>query len=428
MSFVSATTRYPTPMADNVISLENNKRDGVSRQVLARKLLGRFQDITRQHMRKILQAMFETADDALFKMAEQANEGADKNLYFDSMRIVRLQRTTIENGFFDELDEKFKAYQAEGQRSKKPLPEKIDYDALELVSEDDLEITLATQRLTQKIQSLYGADLSAINKRLAYLFTQDEVDTTTIPFGPEVIVNAYAKVSENANFMLEVRIILLKLFDLSCVHGLAGLYTQINKAFIEADVLPVIKPTIRKLDNYGNVVAPPMAGPATAAPIDAGYAAPGAGVGVPVQGDNLWATLQGYLTQQRSSGGVLGGGVPGSGYGGAGAYAGGSGGYPGVGGGMTGGAGMLGGGGPVMAFSTQELLGSLTSLQQDIEGSLPAGGAHAVGNYVRVQLQSQTEAGKTARQLNPIDNDLIDVVSLIFDYILADRSNPQQDR
>ena len=55
---------------DNVISLENNKRDGISSQVLARRLLGRFKEITHQHVRRIMQAMFDTADDALFKMAK----------------------------------------------------------------------------------------------------------------------------------------------------------------------------------------------------------------------------------------------------------------------------------------------------------------------------------------------------------------------
>jgi len=400
---------------DNVISLENNKRDAVSRQVLSRRLLGRFKDITNTHMHKIMQAMFDTADDALFKMAEHAEEGADKNLYFESMRIVRLQRTNIENNFFADLDDKLNQYLEPAQGNKQTAPGEIDYDALELVSEDDLEITLATQRLAQKIQSLYAQDLSAINKRLAYLLNQDEVDSTTIPFGAESIVNAYAKASEDANFTLEVRIILLKLFDLSCVHGLAALYSEINKEFIEADVLPVIKTTIRKNDNDAVVLLPPMAAQPHPTPMSPGYASPG---GTTMQSDNLWATLQGYLSQQRSSGGGFTG-VPGAG----GAYPG------GVPGGMPmGGAGpggVIGGGGPIVAFTTQELLGSLTTLQQDVEGALPSGGAHAVGNYLRVQLQNTGEANdKSTRQLNPIDNDLIDVVCLIFDYILDDPQLP----
>ena len=410
---------------DNVISLENNKRDGMSRQVLAKRLLGRFQDITNTHMRTIMQAMFDTADDALFKMAEHADEGADKNLYFDSMRIVRLQRTTIEKNFFADLEDKFSHYLKQARNNAQPAPDKIDYDALELVSEDDLEITLATQRLAQKIQSLYAQDLSAINKRLAYLLGQEEVDSASIPFGPEVIVAAYAQATENANFMLEVRIILLKLFDLSCIHGLAALFAQINKEFVDADVLPVIKTTIRRNDADAGSTMPHMVVPTPVAP--AGYAAPG---GVPVQGDNLWSTLQGYLSQQRSSGGGFAGGVPGQtgGYVGGGYPGGVTGGMPGAmpGGGVIGGGMPGGGGGPFVAFTTQELLGSLTTLQQDVEGALPSGGAHAVGNYVRVQLQNAAEADdKAARQLNPVDNDLIDVVCLIFDYILDDPQLPQ---
>ncbi len=400
---------------DNVISLENNKHDAVSRQVLARRLLNCFKDMTSTHVRKIMQAMFDTADDALFKLAEHAGEGADKNLYFDSMRFVRLQRTNIEKNFFADLDKNFTQYLEPSQRHKQAVPGKIDYDALELVSEDDLEITLATQRLVQKIHSLYAQDLSAINKRLAYLLNQEEVDSATIPFGAESIVNAYAKANEDANFMLEVRIILLKLFDLSCIHGLAALYSDINKEFIEADVLPVIKTTIRKNDNDAVVLIPPMAAQPHTAPMSAGHVSAG---GATAQGDNLWATLQGYLSQQRSSGGGFTG-IPGIG-----------GTYPGgVPSGIPGGAGagsIFGGGGPIVAYTTQELLGSLTTLQRDAEGAMPAGGAHAVGDFVRVQLQDVAEGNdKAPRQLNPVDNDLIDVVCLIFDYILDDPQLPQ---
>ena len=411
---------------DNVISLESNKRDGMSRQVLARRLLGRFKDITQQHMRKIMQAMFDTADDALFKMAENTGEGSDKNLYFDSMRIVRLQRTTIEKNFFEVLSNNFNKYLDEKRyAAKKPVAAKIDYAAMELVSEDDLEITLATERLVQKIQSLYTPDLSAINKRLAFLFDQEEVDATSIPFGADAIVRAYSQATENVNLILEVRIILMKLFDLSCIHGLAAIYAEINKEFVEADVLPVIRTAFRRKDDFaggGPMFSPGQQTMAT----PAGFGLPPGGS--PVQGDNLWNTLQGYLTQQRAGGGY--GGVPGQpgGFGGmgdagigvsGGPYAGGF-----AGGGSTGGV-MGGAGGPIVAMTTQELLGSLTNLQQDFENALPAGGAHAVGNYVRVQLQNATVSdGKSARQLNPVDNDLIDVVCLIFDYILADPQLP----
>lgn len=393
---------------DNVITLENNKRDAVSRQVLTRRLLGRFKEITDQHMRTIMQAMFDTADDALFKMAEHTAEGADKNQYFDSMRIVRQQRTIIEKIFFNVLHGQFTDYLEGSQLTNtKPAPGIIDFESLELVSEDDLEITLATQRLVQKIQSLYAQDLSAINKRMAFLFNQEEVDSARIPFGAEAIVKAYAQATENTEFMLEVRIILLKLFDLSCIHGLAALFTEINKEFVEADVLPVIKTTLRRnedyLKNFTNTVnvAPQLS-------TTPGSHAPTSGA----TEDNLWATLQGYLTQQRG-GMSTGTSLQPGGFAGHG--------YPGMTG--IGGGGMCAG--PFVAFTTQELLGSLTHLQQDIEGALPTGGAHAVGNYVRVQLQNAADGeGKSTRQLNPIDNDLIDIVCLIFDYILADPQLP----
>lgn len=392
---------------DNVIILENNSRDGIARQVLTRRLLARFKDITNQHMRRIMQAMFDTADDALFKMSEHTSEGADKNLYFDSMRVVRLQRTTIEKTFFDTLSGKFSQYldNVHGD-DRKQTREAIDFDSLELVSEDDLEITLATQRLVEKIQSLYAQDLSAINKRMACLLNQEEIDSATIPFGADSIVNAYAQASANTDLMQEVRIILLKLFDLSCIHGLAELYVQINQEFIDADILPVIKNMIRNNANSNNA-AMPASPQSTPAPV----------AFTPPTGDNLWSTLQGYLSQLRST-------TPATAYFASANGAGSQAGNPGAIGLFANGIGP----GQVIAFTPKELVTSLTSLQQNNDDALPTG-AHAVGNYVRVQLQNISEDDdKAPRQINPVDNDLIDIVCLIFDYILDDEQLPETAR
>lgn len=401
---------------DNVISLQQGKQDVLNRSVQNRRLLTRCRDITVKHMRRIMQGMFDNADDALFKLAENAGKGTDQNLYFDSMRIVRLQRNTIEKCFFNKLAGNFdQLIDNKAQPESDKANPDIDYAALSLVSEDDLEITLARERLEQKINSLYTAELSAINKRIAHLHGDTSFAPEKIPLSAESLVSAYVRATEQSNLMLEVQIILLKLFDLHCIHGLAGLYHEINNMFIEAGILPVIKSSFKRSE-HGQASAPvmPQAGLPTAPSAPAGYGYAG---GQPGGGENVWGTIQNLLTQQRSSSpyysGYAASGLPGGGVGG---------------GSGVGGAGGVAGVGAASVFSTTELLGPLTDLQQDIEGGMPQGGAHAVGNYVRVQLQALAEEGQRPRQLNPLDNDLIDVVCLIFEYILDDPQLPNAAR
>ncbi len=402
---------------DNIAYLNQKNPDVPSRRVLIRRLLPHFKSISEQHLKRIMQSMFDNADDALFKIAEKADSNDDKNRYMDSMRIVRLQRESIEDSFYKYISTSFDVYLDDNfVPSDKATSANIDYNSLSLVSEDDLEITLAKERLVQKIYSLYQPDLSAISKRFAHLYNLKEFKAEWIPFSPENLIKAYANAAEQIDLDLEVRIILLKLFDWQCIQGLAALFVAINQEFIEADVLPVIKTSIK----HGH--APGITTTST------GMHLPGStgGMSLPTDG-NVFGTLQGLLTQYRNNqpggfggftgGGAAGSGMPGGGFAGSGMP--GTGGF--AGGGMPGGAGMGGAGGAYVTISPQEMLSSLTHLQQEVGGALPTG-AHAIGNYVRVQLQ--TGDGDKARQLKPLDNDLIDVVCLIFEYILDDPQLP----
>ena len=427
---------------DNIAYLNQKNADTPSRRALIRRLFPRFKSITTQHLKRIMQNMFDNADDALFKIAEKADNNEEKNRYLDSMRIVRLQRESIEDSFFAYIDSSFDEYLGENfSPNAKPAATEIDYSAMSLVSEDDLEITLAKERLVQKIYSLYQADLSAISKRVAYLYNLDEVKAELIPFGPENLVKAYANAAEQIELDLEVRIILLKLFDWQCIQSLAGLFQAINQEFVEADVLPVIKTSIKHNPSPGVPMpgAPMGAGGMPFAGMSGGGGVPG-GLNLPADG-NMWGTLQGLLGQYRSSqpgggslfpggggGGGFGAGIAGGG--GAGGYdpglaggggAGAAGGYAG-GAGVGSGAGGYAGGMGYVPISAEEVLSSLTSLQQNMDGAMPGGGAHAIGNFVRVQLTNAE--GDKPRQLKPLDNDLIDVVCLIFEYILEDPQLP----
>ncbi len=414
------------PGTDNVTYLDQNPSSGTARHTLARRLHGQFKDLTLKHMPGILQGMFDNADDALFKIAENANKGAEKNFYLDSMRIVRLQRDSFEKGFFDQIAKEFDHYidNVAKHKIETPTEAKIDYDNLELVSEDDLEITIATERLVQKIQAQYVSDLSAINKRMAFVFNVDTIDEDKIPFGAKMLVEAYASAAEKIDLPLEVRIILLKLFDLQCINGLARLYQNINQQFIEADVLPVIKTTF----NSGSSPTAVTGTPPGVNPLD--------------PNTDVWGALQGLLGQRPMNGnggvnggfsGATGGGFPGGMTGG---------GVPGTGGMSVGpashgggatyqpGMGQAGGAtGQVMVIPSAEMLSSLTNLQKGFEsGVLPEGGALAVGSYVREQLQTTNTDGSPAREIKPLDNDLIDVVCLIFEYILDDPQLPSSAR
>lgn len=401
--------------SDNIVSFDDAKQDMISRRVLLHKLQPKIRDLSSKHMENVMQGMFDNADDALFKLAESAVEGSDKNLYIDSMRIVRLQRKSIESIFFSELTTRFAEWESDNKPDVTYLPQQ-DFNSLELLADADLEIQLAVDSLIQKIQSLYAVEISGIEKRLSHLHGYDDLDPNTIPFSAEAIVRSYLKATEVIDLSLEVQLILLKLFDLHCIHNLAGLYMAINQLFISENVLPVIKQQIIKQDSSSSH-NPGQHGQAASAETRAG-AIPTGQMGIPgypagpltqPMSSPMWGQLQSMLSTHRQemygTGKSVQSGLPSTGAGGMGQVA-------------------ESGGQTLVPMSTQDVLGTLSELQTSAIDHLPQGGAHAVGNFLRVHLESAAREGEQEKIINPVDNDLIDVVCLIFEYILDDPHLP----
>jgi len=412
--------------SDNVVSFEEAKQDSISRRVLLRKLQPKIRVLTNEHMKNVMQGMFDNADDAIFKMAESASDSADKNLYMDSMRIVRLQRKAVEKTFFEELSQCFDNYEQD-VKPKKPSEADLDYGALELLPDSDLEIHLAAENLIQKIISLYAVDVIAMEKRLAWLHSCDEIESEIIPFGAEALVRSYARATEAIDLTLEIQLIMLKLFDLHCIHNLAGLYLSINQLFISENVLPVIPHSPIKHEQspqqHSGLPGTNMAGQGESVPYPPGAPSSQAGLASNPGTNPMWGQLQNMLNMQRhelyGSGQMPPIGIPGQG--GIGAGMGGTG-IDGIGGGI--GQPMAPGAQTLTPMTTHDVLSSLSEIQSGAIEQLPQGGAHAVGNFLRVHLESAAQEGEQQKPLNPVDNDLIDVVCLIFEYILDDPHLP----
>ena len=75
----SLFTRYPAPFND---AIERGKAS----------------------LQHLLQHMFDNVDDALFELADRADNNAVQNMYFESMREVRIKRRGMEMGFSQSID------------------------------------------------------------------------------------------------------------------------------------------------------------------------------------------------------------------------------------------------------------------------------------------------------------------------------------
>jgi len=210
-------------------------------------LLGESRNIASKFLPALLQRMLDNADDTLFDLADKAQSDQEQNNYFDAMRELRITRQTLETNFRSHLNanfDKFLFSSGSGQPAKSET--ELDSDEMSLVDEIDLEESLAITGMVAKIKSRYPRELYAIEQRFQNILNNTNLDIDQIPVGPKAICLAFDEGLKSLNCDVKVKLIVYKLFDKHVLVNLQPLYDEINVLFITAGILPKLKMSIQK--------------------------------------------------------------------------------------------------------------------------------------------------------------------------------------
>ncbi|HSX61090.1 MAG TPA: DUF1631 domain-containing protein [Tahibacter sp.] len=350
--------------------------------------------------------LFENADDALFDLASKADNNTVQAQYFDGMREVRKKRQQIESRFQEQLSRQFVDFMAgRGIAAKTEGPG--GELSLSLVENTELEESLAVASMVAKTENRLQRVLFAINQRLSHISNQ-RVEDTNSPVGPAAVGQAFRLASGELEVELAVRLIIYKLFDRYVMGGLDQFYDELNALLVHAGVLPQIR---------ANVARRP--GSPASSPQRPGEAAPGTIPGleqtesvggyVPVDAAaaelqaNLYSSLRALLATRRGTegdtGAVVSGYVPAT-------Y------NPNV-----------------VPLNPTELLSALSILQnQSLSMQQSAVESAQVALRVKEELLGQAGKlrGENGANVSGADEDTIDLVGMLFEYILQDRNLPAQ--
>ncbi len=377
--------------ADNVSGGSGAGREGRSAE-LARRLAESAQTAVVRRA----SAALDHLDDALFALAEQAETSTLQDVYFDAVREMRIRRKGIEGHFARELQSRLAVLLDETEEGRPCAANGSPSDAersLSLVDDAELEDSLALETMPGHAREHSGRELQALTARLAVLAPNSVTEEASNPLGPRSIAAALAASIRGIRLDRAAKQVLYRMFGAHLLAELGGVYRQLNRVLAEAGVLP-------------QLVAQPVAasrerlvpeGQATA-PLLAGGAVPSSSNGVAGSGSAadqalLVEMLTRMLRAERGSGGSL-------------SEASLSATAPGVG--------------------VRVLFSALETLRAQLE---PNGGAVPtvvpdLRGAVLGQLQAGAATRSGTRRLSRTEEDALDVISILFDYVLDDRNIP----
>lgn len=336
-------------------------------------------DLATEYLQSAMVEMFDKADDNLFEMADKAANNADQALFFEAMRSLRLQRHNIVKKTCDSL------ILATEQINAQPVPSassvSFELDTLSLVQPDELEESVAIDGMVNRVISRNQTPLGHLLMRVNSL-AKKTVEQSGNPFAPGAIAEYFADSLRALSLDIKVRLIIFKLFERYVFNGIDGLYESLNEAFVRAGVMPDLRVT--------SAVSVRRPAPA---------AGTGAGRGVGQQADR-----SGESSEQQEILGMFSELI----------------GKWRVASGDVALAGLNSSGGVPMG--TGELLRVLSEVTA--ESFAGDAGQNGLRRHVQQLLHQQRVQSGGTKTVARVDDDVISLVSMLFDFILEDRELP----
>lgn len=395
-------------VGDNVVSFDQGLGNGRRRIVDARthELVAACRVHLADTLPRLMQELFEHVDDELYQLADKSASDVLQTRYFDAMRELRKLREPIEHGFLKGQLTRFDDFWLHPQPATQGSTGELDAsaeDELSLVENDELEENLAVSGMVSKAENRYHRELFALNMRFAQMVGVPDLGTRQNPVAPYALADGFRTAMRQWSGDLGVRLVVFKMFDRYVMAYVGGLFDELNDTLVEAGVLPKIVQRVRR-----NPVAPSVqrarqeSDQANAA--DGVRTAAEAAVGDEVSQEQILGMLGQLLSMRR-------GGGNGNLY---------STRLPGCDGAQY---------SNLPAVQSSELLDALHNLQREatIEAPVSPQEIEQLQGEMLINLGRQLDMGSNeapARRLHQVDQDVIDVIGMLFDFILDDGNVP----
>lgn len=372
-----------------VVQLNVERNSTANSQIALARLpaaMHSLRDKARQQLQLFLRELFDKVDDAMFELADKANNNHDQNIFFDSMREVRIRRRAMETSFFRSIDISFaRLLDPNAYRDEKHVDDhSVSLDDLSLVKNDELEEMVAVDGMVNKANEQFSESIQHLTLRIDHL-VPIKVYQKNNPLGVDVICGAFTDATKTLNVDVKAKLVLFKLFDNIVMARLGKFFDVLNQALIDANILPSLKPVSRAPKKPTSHVAESF-GKGLSAEVDMGLqSAPVTGGFAPhydEQTNQVLSQLRNLLGASRSAPRAQ---LPGE------------------------------------EITSQDLIKILSLAQQQNTYGMP------VANSAPVNLRSMLnellhQETQTAAAINQVDDDVINLVSMMFEFILDDRN------
>jgi hypothetical protein len=216
--------------------LREHREAGNSKPVPAE--VTRIRDTVVAGLGDLLQGAFDAVDDSLFELANNARSNSEQNRFFEAMREIRIKRKGVERHFQNAVAHFFANPPEAGHAHEDTAASTATADSLSLVGNEDLEEQVALNGMVTKAKAHFQGPLLQLQARFTEVYPGATAEFPVNPLAPDHICSAFTEAIQSLEIQIRERLILLKQFDRYVVSNLGMLLDEANRILIHAGIIP----------------------------------------------------------------------------------------------------------------------------------------------------------------------------------------------
>lgn len=195
-------------------------------------------------------------DDILFKLADKAESNQEQEEFFVAMRQFRINQDKLKKDFTQLVLDDFDAFCSSSALAKNGNSNKDSASSanleLSILDNESLEEDIAVNRIAMKSESLFGHDMTNLDQRFANALNIKNIDDN--PLNPERVAGHIKDVIAPLSSNIEIKLVAYKQFEKHAVAELGKLCVQLNENLIKQGVLPNLEKKKPKTENTNQTV------------------------------------------------------------------------------------------------------------------------------------------------------------------------------
>jgi len=200
--------------------------------------------LSQSHFKSTIQNLFDHVDDSLFELADRAESNLEQNVFFESMREIRIHRRDMEKTFLRNI-----ATHVVNVLSGRPNDapddlhesDNLDMDDLSLVGNEELEELVAIDSLVKKAWLKNKSAIAALSFRINSVVALNLSERHS-PLTPRSLADGFVDAASVLSIDIKAKLVLFKLFDRYVIQELPSVFKIVDQSLTEQGIVASTSP------------------------------------------------------------------------------------------------------------------------------------------------------------------------------------------